>query len=632
MAKKISPFENLPILGTLKKGEVEYEIPTELADHKDILEETEEHPSFRFLYLFGIVFCLVLLFRLVNLQVTNGFANRSLAEGNRVRLLSVEPSRGIISDSQGQILVNNVPSYSLEIYPSDLPRLKADRQKLYQTLQHITNLPMDTLQSAEKTGLTSLDPVVIKDNIDRNTALIWESQITDLYGVAIGKQPRREYTNTPTMSQILGYVGKVAKQDLPKSGYTATSSIGKTGLELSYEDQLHGQPGQQQIEVDSHGRLQRVLSQTAPQTGNNLVLNIDSRLQTVAATALNDALKKYKSQNSVAIAMDPRDGSIRAMVSLPAYDNNLFARGITTKEYQSLISDPNHPMLNRAIAGTYPSGSTIKPIVASAALQDKVITANTLVDTSAGAIKIGQWVFPDWTVHGITDVTKAIAQSNDVFFYTMGGGWNSIKGLGIDRLAFYYRQFGFGSQTGVDLPGEASGLVPDDAWKQKNTGESWYLGDTYHMAIGQGYFLTTPLQLVNATAAIANGGQLLEPHVVSKIVDNNGNILSTTQKKVIRSNFISAQNLQTVRDGMRLAVTGGSAQSLKDLPVPAAAKTGTAEFGDTKETHAWFTAYAPYDKPQLVVVVLVEGGGEGYSVAGPVAKTILQTYFSLNPH
>ncbi len=625
--KKYSPFDNFPILGTLKKTGTEYEAPSELEEPKDILAEARERPAFRLFYILGVIVVGALLIRLLNLQVTHGYENRYIAEGNRIRFRELEPSRGIINDSQGNPLVRNIPSYYLEIYPADLPKSAKKRQAIYQKIHQVTKVPLASLQAIEKKGINILDSITLKENLARDDALVWESQLVGLQGVSVTKRPRRDYSTLAASSHLLGYVGKISVQDLPKSNYSSTSRIGKAGLEAGYESTLRGKPGREQIEVDAQGTIQRVLSRTAPEAGHNIILNLNSELQTATYEVLNEYLIKSKSSKGSVVVMNPQTGGILSMVSLPAYDNNLFARGITSKEYQTILKNPDHLMLNRAISGTYPTGSTLKPVVAAAALEAKVVTENTTLDTSAGEIKIGKWVFPDWTRHGTTSVRQAIAESNDIFFYSLGGGWKNIKGLGINRLASAFRQFGFGAPTGIELPAEAKGLVPDNTWKKKTLKEGWYVGDTYHIAIGQGYFLATPLQLANATAAIANGGELLKPHLVAKIVDNNGNIVKVIDKEVVRSKFINAHNVQVVKEGMRLAVTGGSARSLNNLPVPAAAKTGTAQFADNQKTHAWFTAFAPYDKPEILVVVVIEGGGEGHQYAAPVAKKILETYF-----
>jgi penicillin-binding protein 2 len=313
------------------------------------------------------------------------------------------------------------------------------------------------------------------------------------------------------------------------------------------------------------------------------------------------------------------------LVNLPSYDNNMFAKGISLDDYKTLITDPDKPMFNRAISGEYPPGSTFKLLVASAALQEGTITPSTTLDCPA-AINIGSYRFPDWKTHGLTDVRKAIAESVDIFFYAIGGGWNGITGIGIDKIKKYADEFGLGRTLGIDIPGEAPGLVPDQAWKQNKLGEHWYVGDDYHCAIGQGFITATPLQIANYTAAVANGGTVYKPHLVTSIKKNDG-----TEEKIepetLNRNFISESNLEVVREGMRQTVISGTAQPLKELPVQVAGKTGTAQFGGENKTHGWFTSFAPYDKPQIALAVLVEGGGEGFSTAEPVTKEVYQWYF-----
>ncbi len=624
-------FENYHHLGALS-DEGEYEVSPELIEHKDVLEaNAEDRPFFRYFYIISIIFSVLLFFKLVNIQITNGYKNRVSADGNRIRPRQIEPSRGSISDSQGTPLVNNILSYRLDIYPADLPKKKDDRLKLYTKVSPIIGISVDDIiKAVNRQGVASLNGASLKENIDRDTALAWESQLNDYPSFQVAKETKRIYSPIPGLSHILGYIGKISEKDLElnKIGYTSISKTGKNGLEKYYESTLRGKPGQEELEVDSQGRVQRTLSTNPAIPGNNLVLSVDSRLQNAAVAALQQTFVENKAEKGVALAMNAKDGSILAYASLPAYDNNLFARGITQGEYNTLLQDKNKPLLDRISTGTYPSGSVIKPIVAVAGLQEGTITPSTKLDTSAGAIKIGQWVFPDWKVHGIADVRQALAESNDIFFYALGGGYQNIKGLGVDRLGDWYKKFGFGSPTGIDLPSESSGLVPNDAWKRKTQKEPWYIGDTYHYSIGQGYFLCTPLQMAVATAAVANNGEILKPHLLSRIVDSSGNILQKIEREVINSNIADKNNLQVAREGMRQAVTSGSAFKVRDLPFTVAAKTGTAQFGDNTFSHAWFTAFAPYENPEIVVVVMIESGGQGSTTSAPVAKSILETYFA----
>jgi penicillin-binding protein 2 len=338
-------------------------------------------------------------------------------------------------------------------------------------------------------------------------------------------------------------------------------------------------------------------------------------------------LEQTGTKTAAAVAIDPRNGEVLAIVSLPSYDNNLFAKGISQEDYKALISDENKPMFNRAISGEYPPGSTFKPLVAAAALEEKTINSGTSVNCGGG-IHVGSYNFPDWKTHGSTDVRKAIAESCDVFFYSVGGGWGDIPALGIDRIKKYADLFGLGKAGGLDIPGEAEGFIPDQSWKQKKLGERWYVGDDYHCAIGQGFDTATPLQIANMTATIANGGSVYRPHLVEKIVKPNG----TEQEigsQVLNKNFISKSNMDIVREGMRetIASSSGSARQLADLKVAVAGKTGTAQYGTEGKTHGWFASFAPFDNPEIAMAVLVEGGGEGHSTAVPVTKEVYQWYF-----
>jgi len=364
-----------------------------------------------------------------------------------------------------------------------------------------------------------------------------------------------------------------------------------------------------------------------PKPGSDLVLGIDSGLQKKIYDSLNDILIKTQTKTAAAVAINPQSGEVLAMVSLPSYDNNLFAQKISANDYSKLTQDPNKPLFNRAISGEYPPGSTIKPAIATAALSEKIITPSTIISGLGGTIRIGSYSFGDWTVHGPSDVRTAIAQSNDIFFYTLGGGYGSIGGLGMSLMKKWDNLLGLGETTGIDIGGESSGLIPDEQWKQDTFNEKWSVGNSYHAAIGQGYVTVTPLQLANYIATIANGGTLFKPHLVSQIKKNDGTV-SVIQPQIIRSGFISPDVVNVVREGMRQAVTGGTAQPLKDLPVEVAGKTGTAQFGvGGSQTHGWFVSFAPYDNPQIAMVVLVEGGGEGFTSALPVTKAVYQWYF-----
>jgi len=612
---------------TLKNGTLEYEHFNSKAEGEEIFNRKRSPiwiPYFICLIAFAI-----LTAQLLKLQITLGTFNKTLAEGNRIRAREINAPRGLITDSNNQILAKNIPSYNLVVYPLDIPKDQKEKEETFQKLSEIAQISINEItDKISQKGSANSDPIILKENLDRDTAMILEVKTKNLAGVEINKKPIREYINVDGLGPILGYVGKVSDKDLEENpSYRPSYEIGKEGIELFYEKYLKGTQGILEIEVDSKGRQQRQLSSKEPFPGDNLQLSIDSELESKIAYFLSGYIRASNSPGGAAVAMNPQTGEVLAIVSLPTYDNNLFTRQTIQEEYQKLLEDPAKPMFNRAIAGTYPSGSTIKPVIAAAGLQEGVITANTTINAPA-EIKVGNYTYPDWKAHGLTDVRKAIAESVNIYFYAVAGGWDKIKGLGVEKLKNYLLKFGFGSKTGIDLPGEVSGLVPDPNWKEKNKKEMWYLGDTYHLGIGQGDFLVTPTQMVVALSAIANGGDLLKPQIVKKITDKDGNIIRDFRKEVLSSKVIDDQYLQIVREGMRQAVTSGSATRLNNLPVMAAAKTGTAQFGSEGKTHAWMAAYAPYHDPQIAIVVLVEEGGEGYATAGPVVNDVFSWYFS----
>jgi penicillin-binding protein 2 len=604
--------------------------------------ETKSSHSFFSLKVFVVFLFCVLVFRLFVLQVFEGQANQKLAEGNRIRPRVTEASRGIISDANGNWLAHNVPSFALSVYPSDLPKDKTEREKAYNKIAELSGLSYDEVKKeSEKNGLMSLDEIDLKENISHDDALLLEEKIAGMAGVFIAKKPLRQYLSGSGLSHILGYTGIVSEDDMKKSiDYYPSDKTGKTGLEYQYEQYLKGTHGVEQIEVDSKGSVVKVLVEDQnkePIAGDDIVLNLDLDLQQKTAEILQNGVNKATEllgseiNGGVAMVMDVNTGGILASVSLPSYDNNLFASKISSNDFNNLINAPNHPMFNRAIQGTYPPGSISKIILASAGLQEGNITTNTAFDTPP-AITIGDYTFPDNKDHGYTNVTRALAESNNIFFYSVGGGFGPIKGLGIDKIKQYWQKFGLGEQTGIDLPGEASGLLPDSAWKERVKKEPWYIGDTYHVSIGQGDLLVTPIQMLRATATIANGGKLLEPQFVKKIVGPDGNVIKEFGPRIERENFLRPDVIQTVQKGMRMVVTEptGSAHNLNDLPVTVAGKTGTAQFLNNEKTHAWFECYAPYENPQIAVVVLVDGGGGGFAIASPIAKEILNYYFTRN--
>lgn len=643
-------------------------------------EDLRPHGNFRLMRIGIVVAFAVLVLQLGQVQIAQGDFYHLEANQNRFRLVTTDPLRGIVYDRNGKILVRNIPSFSVSIVPADLPESDQERERIYQDLSALLTMPIDTVVEntssdvvgrlplslerivtppTRKPGIRELiekaerdpySPALIKTNVPREVAFYLEERHLDYPGIQVNLEPVRQYVQGPLFSQILGYTGMIpgeAFDEYSSRGYRSTDQVGLTGLEYTYEGDLRGTSGRRHIEVDVAGREVALLGEELALPGHNLILTVDADFQKAVADSLDKALKKSKAKQAVAIALDPRNGQILAMVSTPSYDDNLFATGISADDYTSLLQDPLHPLMNQAITGQYPPGSTFKLIPASAALQERVLDINTRLNTP-GILWVPNHFYPedlalaqpfyDWYKPGFGSLTirQGIAESSDVFFYQVAGGVypDFNTGLNEDRLAAYMRMFGLGQLTGIDLPGEAKGLVPDPAWKRQMIGDVWTIGDTYNMGIGQGYVLATPLQVADYTAIVANGGTLYKPQLVRAVTDSQGQLVRNIDPQVIRKIPIDAQNFAIVREGMRLGVTSGTSTNANLAQIQVAAKTGTAEYYGPKvnghlPTHAWFTAFAPYENPQIVITVFVYGGGEGSAVAAPAAAEILRAYFKL---
>lgn len=592
--------------------------------------------TFKIFSLVILAVFLILFGRAAYTQIWQGQYFKDLAEKNRTRSLPIFASRGIIYDKNFKQLVFNAPSFNLVVSLPDLPRDLNDRQIVVARAAELAGVPEDEiLNDISGINLKYGSSAIVLDGLEHEKLLKLETQINELPGFRLEQDAARQYVEAPKYSHILGYLGRMTESDIEQNpSYFLTEKIGKNGLEAIYEEILRGQPGRRFLEVDSLGRLKGEVAEQKPQDGQGLLLAVDSRLQEALYDSVKNVLRDRRLKKAAALALDPKTGGILAMVSFPDFDNNLFAQWLSAKDYDKLLNDPAQPLFNRAISGQYAPGSTIKPLIGSAALQEKVISPATKIFDSGELVLINQYNpdivyrFADWKAHGVVDIYSAIAQSCDVFFYTIGGGYGNIKGLGVDRLAQYFKLFGLGGILGIDLPGEAKGLVPDEQWKQSVKKEDWYTGDTYHVSIGQGDLLATPLQLAVATAAIINGGKIMAPRVVDRIIDSDKNIIKTIEPKIIRQAFIDEANLAVIKKAMRQTVTDGSAFLLNDLPVAVGAKTGTAQLAGNQNSNAWGVAFAPYDNPQMVLVVLAEGAGEGSQVAIPVIKEALQEYYN----
>ena len=581
---------------------------------------------FRSIWWLSFLVLAVLAGRVFVLNTVQGEKYQGMSERNSLRMLTIPAPRGIIYDRTGQALVQNIPTLDLAVVPSDLPREEGDRVRERELLRSIIDIDQEVASSVFGAKGNTASPVLLKSRLTQEEMLIFLSRQADFPGVVLMRSAEREYRDGTIFSHLIGYEGKIRQQELDDyPEYGLSDMIGKEGIEKSYESFLRGKNGADRVEVDALGKIKKELGSVQPVPGNDIILHIDAELQKKIFDSLSMLLETKNLKRAAAVAMNPETGGVLALVSLPSYDNNLFSGGIDQKHYEELLTDDARPLFNRAVSGEYPPGSTIKPVVAAAALAEGVVNEHTEIE-SRGGISIGKFFFGDWKAHGFTDIRRAIAVSSDVYFYSVGGGYGSVPGLGMRRMKAYEEFFGYGKKTGIDIPGEADGFLPDPDWKQRRFGERWYIGDDYHAAIGQGFVTATPLQILNSIATIGNGGILREPRLVSHIRDASGK-LSPVESPVVRRDFVDANILRIVREGMRETVTEGTAQPLRDLPVAVAGKTGTAQFGTGKDTHGWFVSFAPYEKPEIALIVLVEGQGEeGYN-AVPVTKEVYQWYF-----
>jgi penicillin-binding protein 2 len=589
-------------------------------------------------FLVAIIFAII-WFKLWSLQIVQGQYNSMLAEENRIRTKMEAAPRGLIYDRNNVLLASNKPGFALIIYPGDLPDEEKERRQIFKTINSVVKISKKKWDNLVNQELYQLDPIILKENLTEKKSLILREKTANVKAVSVEDQIKRKYKTDLTLSHLLGYIGKVTQQDLENLDYqdlSMTDYVGKSGIEASYDQYLRGDKGQKRIEVDSLGRIKRVLAEKESRVGNSLILTIDYDLQKKMKDSLVNMLEQKNLDKGVAVASNPQTGEILGMVSLPGYDNNIFTSPEINQKYSQLLNDSSRPLFNRVISGLYPSGSVIKPVVAAAGLAEKVVNENTWIDCH-GEIKVENiynpdiiYRFKDWSTHGPTNVIKALAESCNVFFYHIGGGFDHIKGLGYQRLAEYFQKFGLGSQTGIDLPLEEDGLIPSPEWKEETKDEAWYKGDTYHMSIGQGDLLVTPIQVNSYLSTIANGGTHYKPHLVRQIIDQDGQLVKKIKPVIENKQVISKEVIDVVKRGMRAAVTDGTATPLNSLPVSSAGKTGTAQTpqGDGNE-HSWFTAFAPYNNPKIAITVIVENGGEGYDSALPVAKEVLEYFFKI---
>jgi len=571
--------------------------------------------------------------RLVQLQVIEHQHFTTLSKDNRVKLIPLAPTRGLIYDRNGVLLAQNRPAYSLELVPEQVKDIDATLERL----SHYIAIDADDRERFNRLRRRKrrFDSIPIRVNLDLEEAARFAVVRHRFPGVEIKAQLLRHYPFGEATSHLLGYVGRISSRDLKTidtSNYAGTSHIGKTGIERSYEAALHGAVGVQQVEVNSIGRVIRILEETPPRPGQDLHLHLDINLQQIALEALGD-------YNGAVVAIDPRSGAILALASKPGYDPNLFVEGISRRAYRALQNDRHRPLYDRALRGQYPPGSTVKPFIGLAGLETGVIRYDTSYYCPGFFQLPGhEHKYRDWKKggHGPMDLDAAITQSCDVYYYKLAFN------LGIDAMSEYLAQFGFGRRSGVDLNGESRGILPSREWKRRTRHQPWYPGETIIAGIGQGYFLTTPLQLAVATAAIANNGHLMTPHVVDYLQNRSSGERYPIPPQETAIPIASQANWDDVHRAMRHVVEGlrGTARRIRTDFYAIAGKTGTAQVfsvGQEEEydeknvahkfrDHALFIGYAPADDPRIAGAVVVANGGHGGATAAPVARKVMDAW------
>jgi penicillin-binding protein 2 len=573
-----------------------------------------------FMMVTGFLVILILIGRMFYLQIIKGSYYRRQAEGNRTRYTRILAPRGIIYDCNGEELANNKPGVMVSL----VRQTGAYKEETLERLSQLLNIPVADIKETIRLSGGSSEPIRLVRNASPEVVDKVEENLRYLPGVMLEVQPVRNYPNKQLAVHALGYVGEISDYEIEQGAYSdlkAGDIIGKFGLENYYDSYLRGEDGSYREEVDVAGRVVQIMDKVEPKPGQGLVLTIDAKLQRVAEEAVDRQLRAIGARGAAVVALDPNNGEVKALVSRPGFDPNWFVNGISEKNWKYLNTDPFHPMTDKVIAGEYPPGSTFKIVTGSAALEEKKVTPDELIYDSGR-----HWLIDmrnaGGEALGYINFKRALAASDNVYFYEMGNR------VGIEALDKYAREFGFGQTTGIDLHGEAQGLIATPEYKKKVFDDEWYLGDTFNTAIGQGFTLATPIQVAEMLSAVATDGKRYKPHLVSKILNDDGSVAKTFEPEEEGKLPISESTLKLIQEGLE-AVTesGGTASFLKSLPVPVAGKTGTAENPHGLE-HGWFIAYAPTTKPQLVVVCIVEQGSFGTISAAPIVKSILEYVFT----
>lgn len=559
-----------------------------------------------------IIAFMILIVRMSYLQIIKGNYYRKVSENNRIRLIPITASRGMIYDRNGKILAQDVPSFDISII-----QLGLSEKEILQTLIKLKKIVEIDLKEVQEKILAKkirpFEPMIIIPDVNRQTLTKVAERTTELPGIIIQVNPKRYYPCGTISAHALGYIGETNREELVKKhaeGYKYGDSIGKSGIEGYYDIFLRGKDGGKQIEVDARGRQLQVLGEMEPIPGNNLVLTIDRKLQEIASDALGE-------RSGAIVIMNPNNGEILAMVSKPSFDPNIFLRHMTPQQAKEIFVNKRYPLFNRAIQALYSPGSVFKVVVAACALENEIIKEED-THSCGGIYWLGNQRFICYhrEKHGEMNIVDAMAHSCNIFFYQVG------YKLGADKISKFAMEVGLGSKTGIDLPSESSGLVPTRNWKRKRYGKSWYGGDTILLSIGQGFILTTPLQLAQVLSVIVNGGHVYTPRLVKEMIDSSGNVkvFNPWVKKIIS---LSQQTQKVLFKGLESVVTNGTGQRAYLPNLRVAGKTGTVQ-NPTGEDHALFLCFAPVDSPKVVISVIVEHGGKGGIEAVPVARRILE--------
>jgi len=587
--------------------------------------------SFRFIMLLIIGLYTFLAF---DNQVLKSNIFEKLALNNATRYKIISAPRGIIYDRYGIKMADNVKSYSLMLMPADLPKEESLRQISFANINTLFNLDKtESWWDSKIVKSKSIEPIILKSNLSQEEIQKFEPSSNDFPGFSIVPSWSRLYSGGEADATIMGYVGKITPNEVEEySHYPLSDLVGKMGLEKYYENELHGVSGREYYQVDARQKTLQPIGEKKPQNGSDLVLTIDSELQTYFYGALKEATDNLGIKKGVGIAMNPSNGEVLAMVSLPSFDGNIFNQSGNSAAVNQIFQNSNHPLFNRAISGLYSPGSTIKPLMAMAVLGEKIIApADNIVDKGKVVIpnpydSTKESVFRDWKAdgHGLVNLRKALAVSCNTYFYIVGGGYGSIVGLGKDRIKEYWQMFRLDKLTGIDIPGETSGVLADEALlsRTRPNDPTWHLGDTYNISIGQGDLQITPLELLSYISAIAENGSFWQPHLVKEIKDGE-TIVSTKNAKQLAQINLPTEYFKIVQEGMRMVVTEGSALMINNLGITIAGKTGTPQIASGNKINAIFTAYAPYKNPQIAILVLLEEPEEGSAVAIPVVGKVI---------